>query len=47
MIERTTYAHEVRRKLKAGPIVAILAPRQVGKTTLVQAIVNQSRQCSP
>lgn len=38
MIERTAYADEVRRKLKANPIVAILGPRQVGKTTLAQAI---------
>ena len=38
MIKRTAYAEEVRRKLKANPIVAILGPRQVGKTTLAQVI---------
>lgn len=38
MIERTAYADEVRRKLKANPIVAILGPRQAGKTTLARAI---------
>lgn len=38
MVKRTAYVEEIRRKLKASPIVAILGPRQVGKTTLARAI---------
>ncbi len=38
MIKRTVYAREIERKLKANPIVAILGPRQAGKTTLARAI---------
>jgi uncharacterized protein len=40
MIERVAYADEVRHKLKANPIVALLGPRQVGKTTLAHAIAS-------
>ena len=38
MIERTDYAAEIQRKLKSNPVVAILGPRQVGKTTLARSI---------
>lgn len=38
MIQRAAYLREIERKLKANPIVAILGPRQVGKTTLARAI---------
>ena len=38
MIKRAAYVEEIQRKLKASPIVAILGPRQVGKTTLARAI---------
>ena len=41
MIERVAYGDEVRRKLRTNPIVAILGPRQVGKTTLAQAIAKE------
>lgn len=38
VIERSAYVEDVQRKLKANPVVAILGPRQAGKTTLAQAI---------
>jgi hypothetical protein len=38
MIARAAYTDAVRRKLKANPIVALLGPRQVGKTTLAKAL---------
>lgn len=38
MIQRAAYLREIERKLKANPIVAILGPHQVGKTTLARAI---------
>ena len=38
MVERAGYAAEIRRKLKANPIVAILGPRQAGKTTLARSL---------
>jgi predicted AAA+ superfamily ATPase len=38
MIKRTGYVQQIQRKLKASLVVAILGPRQVGKTTLARAI---------
>ena len=38
MIERSAYQKEVSRKLKTNPVVAILGPRQVGKTTLARRV---------
>ena len=38
VIERSAYQKEVSRKLKTNPVVAILGPRQVGKTTLAQRV---------
>lgn len=36
MISRQSYAHELELKLSAFPIVAILGPRQCGKTTFIK-----------
>ena len=41
MIERADYAAEIQRKLKANPVVAILGPRQVGKTTLARSLAQR------
>lgn len=38
MIERQGLAEEVRGRLKANPVVALLGPRQCGKTTLARQI---------
>ena len=38
MVECAGYAAEIQRKLKANPIVAILGPRQAGKTTLARSL---------
>jgi hypothetical protein len=43
VIERTAYLEEIQRKIEANPIVAILGPRQVGKTTLAHAIARGRR----
>ena len=43
MIPRPQHLKELRRLLKAYPVVAILGARQVGKTTLAQALTS-SRQ---
>ncbi|MDD5306111.1 MAG: ATP-binding protein [Deltaproteobacteria bacterium] len=38
MIKRDTLTREVLRRLKANPVVAILGPRQCGKTTLARQV---------
>ncbi len=38
MIARTTHLQQLLQSLRAFPVVAILGPRQVGKTTLSQAV---------
>ena len=38
MIERKQYLETIRNRLKTFPVVSVLGPRQVGKTTLAQAI---------
>ncbi len=38
MIKRPAYLEEIRRKLLSSPVVALLGPRQAGKTTLARAI---------
>ncbi|MGB8297501.1 MAG: ATP-binding protein [Polyangia bacterium] len=43
MIYRSVYASHVRRALAHSPIVSILGPRQVGKTTLARAFAQGSR----
>ena len=47
MVERAGYAAEIRRKLKANPIVAILGPRQAGKTTLARSLAQCASQIFP
>ena len=37
-------AHNVKRRLQHNPAVAILGPRQCGKTTLASQIIEQIRQ---
>jgi predicted AAA+ superfamily ATPase len=38
MIERSQYLTTIRERLKRFPVVSVLGPRQVGKTTLAQVI---------
>lgn len=38
MLERHVYAELIRRRLAANPVVSLLGPRQVGKTTLARRI---------
>ena len=38
MIERVGYLEVIRERLKTFPVVSVLGPRQVGKTTLVRQI---------
>lgn len=42
MLGRTETLAELRRQLRRQPVVAILGPRQVGKTTVARAIAAQS-----
>lgn len=46
MIPRPQHLEELRRLLKAYPVVAILGARQVGKTTLAQALMSSHRGAS-
>jgi uncharacterized protein len=41
MIERTQYLVTIRERLKRFPVVSVLGPRQVGKTTLAQVIAGE------
>jgi uncharacterized protein len=41
MIERTQYLETIRERLKRFPVVSVLGPRQVGKTTLAQVIAGE------
>jgi predicted AAA+ superfamily ATPase len=43
MIERNALLSRVQRRLKTSPAVALLGPRQCGKTTLAKAIAAQTR----
>jgi predicted AAA+ superfamily ATPase len=36
-VERTRYLETIQERLKRFPVVSVLGPRQVGKTTLAQA----------
>ena len=38
MITRKHYLETIRERLKSFPVVSVLGPRQVGKTTLAQEI---------
>lgn len=46
MIPRQRHLEELRRLLKAYPVVAILGARQVGKTTLAEALLSSHRGAS-
>jgi predicted AAA+ superfamily ATPase len=41
MIERTHYLETIRERLKGFPVVSVLGPRQVGKTTMAQQIAGE------
>jgi len=43
MIPRPTHLHALRRLLKSYPVVGIIGPRQIGKTTLAQHIAKQHK----
>lgn len=42
MIERVRYLEVIRERLKAFPVVSVLGPRQVGKTTLARQIATEA-----
>lgn len=42
VIKRLAYQEEIQQKLANNPVVAILGPRQVGKTTLARQIVQSA-----
>jgi len=42
MIERPTYIHRIHRAFEVHPVVALLGPRQCGKTTLAHMLANAS-----
>lgn len=44
MLDRPAYAQLVRRRLAANPVVSLLGPRQVGKTTLARRMAGEHRQ---
>lgn len=41
MIDRFTYRNQIKKALSRNPIVALLGPRQVGKTTMAHEFVNK------
>jgi len=41
MVERTQYLETIRERLERFPVVSVLGPRQVGKTTLAQQIAGE------
>ena len=41
MLDRPVYADLIRRRLKVSPVVSLLGPRQVGKTTLARQIAGE------
>ena len=41
MLERTQYLETIRARLKRFPVVSVLGPRQVGKTTLARVIAGE------
>jgi uncharacterized protein len=41
MITRTQYLETIRERLKSFPVVSVLGPRQVGKTTLARVIAGE------
>ena len=44
MILRSLLAQAVRDQLRAGPVVALIGARQVGKTTLARLMAGESRE---
>lgn len=44
MLDRPVYAQLVRCRLAANPVVSLLGPRQVGKTTLARRIAGEHQQ---
>ncbi len=41
MITRKQYLETIRQRLRSFPVVSVLGPRQVGKTTLAQVIAGE------
>jgi uncharacterized protein len=41
VLERPIYAELIRRRIEANPVVSLLGPRQVGKTTLARKITQE------
>lgn len=41
MIPRTQYLERIRERLRTFPVVSVLGPRQVGKTTLARALADE------
>ena len=45
MIERPGLIEDVEHNLKINPVVALLGPRQCGKTTLARIVADRSPKC--
>ena len=43
MIPRTDHLRQLERRLRASPVVALLGPRQVGKTTLAREVTRRRK----
>jgi hypothetical protein len=43
VLERAAYLRAIRAALRDAPVVSLLAPRQVGKTTLARAVARRGR----
>jgi predicted AAA+ superfamily ATPase len=43
VITRESISHRIQSRLKANPAVALLGPRQCGKTTLARALAERTR----
>ena len=41
MIDRPAYVTAITRALESNPVVALLGPRQCGKTTLARLVASQ------
>ena len=43
MIQRTGHVRTILRRLRSFPVIVILGPRQIGKTTLAQQVAKAHR----
>lgn len=45
-ISRLDYTNKINMLLKYNPVVALVGPRQVGKTTIAREIAENYRECT-